>query len=148
MAYSDQQARVLTHCTTAANAVSPVIDDVKVAFPVPRGRCVRIFWTAEEDPTVMPESVLTEDLIAEVIHISVFWPLSNISETDAADYATQVYAFKHALRTAIDGDTKLNSQATLATLRNQELTYSQIAGAEYLVLDAEVAIEMTTYTLA
>lgn len=147
MAYADQQARVLVHCITAANAVAPVIDDVQVAFPVPRGRCVRIFWTAEQDPELIPDT-LTEDSIAEVLHVSAFWPLSNLSETDAADYATQVYAFKHALRTAIDADTKLNGQAKNAKLENAELTYSQIAGAEYLVLDAEIVIETTTYTLA
>lgn len=148
MAYSDQQARVLTHVQTAANAVNPAIDDVQVAFPVPRGRCVRIFWTAEEDPEVMPPGTLTEDLIAEIIHVSAFWPLSNLSEVDAAEYATQIYAFKHALRTAIDGDTKLNSQAKHVAMRNAELTYAQIAGTEYLVVDADIAIEMTTYTLA
>jgi hypothetical protein len=148
VAYSDQRARILTHATTAANAVSPVIDDVQVAFPVPRGRCVRIFWTAEEDPIVLPESVLTEDLIAEVTHISAFWPLSNIGETDAADYATQVYAFKHALRTAIDADTKLNSTAQHVTMRNAELTYAQVAGAEYLVVDVDIVTETTTYPLA
>lgn len=147
MAYADQQARVLVHAQTAANAVSPAIDDVQVAFPVPRGRCVRVFWTAEQDPDVMPPDTLTEDLIAEVIHVSTFWPLSNLSESDAADYATQVYAFKHALRTAIDADTKLNGTATLAQMRNAELTYAKIAGAEYLVLDTDVVIEMTTYPL-
>lgn len=147
MAYADQQARILTHCQTAANAVSPAIDDVQVAFPVPRGRCVRIFWTAEEDPELIPDSLI-EDSVAEVVHVSVFWPLSNLAETDAADYATQVYAFKHALRTAIDADTKLNGQARNAAMRNAELTYAQVAGAEYLVLDADIVIEQTTYTLA
>jgi hypothetical protein len=148
VAYADQLARIMTHVTTASNAVVPAIDDVQNAFPVPRGRCVRVFWTAEEDPTVMPESVLNADLIAEATHVSVFWPISNISETDAADYATQVYAFKHALRTAIDGDTKLNSQAHHVTMRNAELTYAQIAGGEYLVLDVDIVPEATTYTLA
>lgn len=147
MAYSDQQARVLAHCVTAGNAVSPAIDDVQVAFPVPRGRCVRIFWAAEQDPEKITDSLATDE-IAEVIHVSAFWPLSNVSETDAADYATQVYAFKHALRTAIDGDTKLNGHAKDVSLGNQELTYAQVAGAEYLVLDAEVVIEVTTYPLA
>ena len=146
MAFSDQQARVLVHCTTAANAVSPAIDDVQIAFPVPRGRCVRVFWTAEEDPELIPDT-LTEDIVAEVIHVSAFWPLSNIGETDAADYATQVYAFKHALRTAIDGDTKLNTHAKHVAMRNAELTYAQIAGAEFLVVDVDIAIESTTYTL-
>jgi len=146
VAYADQQARVLTHCITAANAVSPAIDDVQVAFPVPRGRCVRIFWAAEQDPEKITDSLVTDE-VAEVIHVSAFWPLSNLAESDAADYATQVYAFKHALRTAIDGDTKLNGTAKDVTLGNQELTYAQIAGAEYLVLDAEVVIEISTYSL-
>lgn len=147
MAYSDQQARILTHVTTAANAVSPVIDDVQIAFPVPRGRCVRIFWTTEEDPELILDT-LNEDSIAEVTHVSAFWPLSNLSESDARDYATQVYAFKHALRTAIDGDTKLNGQAKNVAMRNAELTYAQIAGAEYLVVDVDIVTETTTYTLA
>ena len=148
MAFSDQLARILTHCTTAANAVSPAIDDVQVAFPVPRGRCVRLFWTAEEDPVHFESDTVAEDLIAEAVHVSAFWPLSNLSEADAADYATQVYAFKHALRTAIDGDTKLNNTATGVEMRNAELTYAQIAAAEYLVLDVDIVVELTTYTLA
>lgn len=148
MAFADQLARIVTHATTAANAVSPAIDDVQVAFPVPRGRCVRLFWTAEEDPPHFEADSVVEDLIAETVHVSAFWPLSNLSETDAADYATQVYAFKHALRTAIDGDTRLNGTATGVEMRNAALTYALIAGAEYLVVDVDIAIELTTYTLA
>lgn len=147
MAFADQIAVILTHCTTAANTVSPAIDDVQIAFPVPRGRCVRVFWTAEEDPTKFADASLSEDWVGEVVHVSAFWPISNLAESDAADYATQVYAFKHALRTAIDGDTKLNGKAEDATMRNAELTYAQIAAAEYLVVDVDIAIETTTYTL-
>src|SRR5690349_12086157 len=147
MAFANQIARLVTHCTTAANAVSPVIDDVQIAFPFPRGRCVRIFWTAEEDPIHFEADTIQEDLIAEAVHVSVFWPISNLSETDAADYATQVYAFKHALRTAIDGDSKLNATALGVEMRNAELTYAQIAAAEYLVLDVDIVVELTTYTL-
>lgn len=146
MAFADQLARIKTHAVTAGAAVSPAIDDVLVAFPAPKGRCVRIFYAGEQDPELIGDTI-NQDNVDELIHLSAFWPLSNLAEVDAAAVEVQVYAFKHAFRTAVDADDKLAGNATSTAVQNCEPGYAQIGGADYRTLDIDVVVGHTSYSV-
>ena len=110
MAYVDSKARLVVHAVTAGAAVTsdPIID-VQEALPVPKERCVRVYYGGETEPHRMGgQRVLNAELVSEVTFIALFLPLAVSDEAIAATLDAQLYTFKHALRTAILGDSQLN----------------------------------------
>lgn len=149
MAYADQLAAVLTHAQAAGGAVSPAITDVVVAYPAPRGRCIRIFYGGETEPVRMGEQrVLNEEMVGEQIVVVAFWPLNNLSEDQAAGIEVEAYDLKHQLRTRILGDSQLGGMSTDLELGYAEPGFANLAGIPYRTLEMIVTTDFTSYTLA
>lgn len=148
MAYADQLARLLTHARTAGNAATPAITDVQVAYPAPRGRCGRLFYAGEAEPARMGvQRTLNSELVADQVAVVFFWPLSNVSETQASAIETEIVAVKHALRVAILGDSQLNDTATDLELEYVEPGFANLAGIPYRTLEAVVTVDFAEYTI-
>lgn len=149
MAYSDTKARLVTHAATAGAAITadPVID-VQAAFPVPKGRCVRIYYGGETEPARIPNRVLNGELVAEVTFIALFLPIPLNDESVAAAVDAQLYQFKHALRTAIDGDSQLNGYATDLALELLEPDLVTYNNTRYLLGLWRCVSDYTEYTVA
>lgn len=148
MAYADQLATVLTHARDAGNAISPAITDVVVAYPSPRGRCIRIFYGGEVEPVRMgAQRVLNEEMVGEQIVIVAFWPLNNLSEDQAAGIEVEAYNLKHQLRTRILADSQLGGMSTDLELGYADPGFANLAGIPYRTLEMIVNTDYTSYTL-
>lgn len=150
MAYADTKARLVTHATTAGAAItSDPILDVQAAFPVPKGRCVRIYYGGEAEPARMGANrTLNSELVGEITFIALFLPVVVNDEGVAAALDAQLYTFKHALRTAIDGDSQLNGYSVdldLEYLEPDLVTYNNV---RYLLGLWRCVSDYTEYTVA
>lgn len=121
MAYADVKARLLVHAQTAAAAVTPRIEDVRMGVPLPKGGCVRVYYGGETDPGRMGGRLtLNSEMVGKVTFIAAFWPVTTLDDELGAVIDAQMEAFSHALRTAVDGDTAMNGQADNTTLGDGE----------------------------
>lgn len=149
MAYSDTKARLVVHAQTAGAAVADPILDVQAAFPVPKGRCVRVYYGGESEPKRMGGNrTLNSELVSEVTFIALFLPVVLNDEAVAASLDAQLYTFKHALRTAIDGDSQLNGNAAdldLELLEPDLVTYNN---TRYLLGLWRCVSDYTEYAVA
>jgi hypothetical protein len=148
--YTDQRAAILTHALAAAATVNAQWLDVAIGAPIPRGnRCVRIFYGGEAAPQHMGGSrTLTGELVAETISLVAFWTMSTMDETAAAAIDTEMVAFKHALRTAVLGDSQLGGKSTDLEMSYAEPDYQIIGGTRYAILAVEFLLDYTEYPLA
>lgn len=150
MAYADTKARLVVHAQTAGAAITadPILD-VQAAFPVPKGRCVRIYYGGESEPHRMGGSrTLNSEMVSEITFIALFLPVPVNDEAVAAALDGQLYDFKHALRTAIDGDSQLNSNATDLDLELLEPDLVMHNNVRYLLGLWRCVSDFTEYAVA
>lgn len=149
MAYADTIAAILVHAIAAGAALTTPITDVQRAFPVPRGRCVRVYYGGEAEPKRMGASrVLNAELIAERTWVTLFLPISETSETLAAVLDAEAHAFKHELRTRILADSKLGGMQTDLEFEYITPDVVVIANARYLIVPCEITSNYTEYPIA
>lgn len=148
MAYADSLARLKTHATTAATGLSNPIKDVAIAFPAPRGRCIRLFYGGEtESEQLGTDSTLISETIGHQTVVMGFWPLSNLSETQAAVIEAEIAAWVHAFRTAVLGDIGLNATTHSLDVELAEPGFADLAGAPWRTVEVRVNTEYTEYTV-
>lgn len=148
MTYATVKAAVLTHAGTAAAAVSPAITDVKSAFPLPTGRCVRVYYGGEADPVKMGARwTLNSEMIAKRTMIAAFWPISNMSAELAASIDAEAEAFGHALRTALDGDAQLGGACADSSLLDAAPDIFNINGTRFLGVVWEFLSDYIEYSV-
>lgn len=149
MAFADQLAAIKTHAVAAGATLSPALTDVAIAHPVPRGRCVRIFWAGEVEPVRMgAQRSLNAELIAERIMLVAFWPISDSSETGAEAIETDIYALKHEIRTRVLGDSQLGGMSTDLAMSYAETDFVVISGTAYRTLECEFVTDFFEYSIA
>ena len=149
MAYADTIAAILVHATAAGAALSDPILDVARAFPVPTGRCIRVYYGGETEPRRMGgRRVLNAELVAEVTLIAAFFPLSVNDVPVAAALDTDLYNLKHDLRTRILGDSQLGGQATDLELEYVEPDLVVYGNTRYAILTWRVISDYVEYPLA
>ena len=149
MAYADQIAAVKTHAVAAGAALTRAITDVAIAAPVPRGRCVRIFYGGEAEPVRMGTArVLTGELIAERIVVVIFLPIGEYAETLTSAIEDDLYAFKHELRTRIQADSQLGGQSTDLEIGYAATEFLQIGQVVYRTLEMEITTDYIEYPIA
>lgn len=150
MAYADQIAAIKTHAAAAGAALTNKILDVEIGPPYPAtGRCVRISYGGEAEPVRMgTQRVLNAELIAERIVLTVWIAVSNLSLQEIAAVETELYDFKHQLRTRVLADSQLGGQGTDLEMTYAEVDYGVIGNVRYRVLETEFLTDYQEYPIA
>lgn len=138
-----------THATTAGASLTIPITNVKIGYPKADGRCVRIFWGGEAEPIRMgAHRVLNGELVADLIVVIAFWPLSTLSAEQAEVVELEARALTAAFRTAVLGDSQLGGQSTDLTLGYGQTDFPILAGALYRTVSFEITTDFSEYVLA
>ncbi len=149
MAYADVKARLLTHAQTAAAALSRPIDDVATGLPLPNGRCVRVYYGGETEPVRMGgRYTLNSEMVGKITMIAAFWPITSLEVEVAQVIDAEAEAFSHAFRTAVDGDSDLNSQADNTTLEYGEPDIAVVGNTRYMVVMWSAVTDYVEYAVA
>jgi hypothetical protein len=150
MSYTSQRDAILVHAAAAAAAVDAQWKDVAIGAPIPRGnRCVRIFYGGEAAPQRMGGNrVLNGELVAETVALVAFWSMSTLDESAVKAIDTEMYSFKHELRTRILGDSQLGGASTDLEMSYAEPDFQIIGGGRWAILAAEFLCDYTEYPLA
>lgn len=149
MAYADVKARLLVHCQTAGAAVTPAIQDVQIAFPLPKSDCVRVYYGGETDPNRMGGRwTLTSEMVGKVTMIGLFLPITTLDEEIAIRLDAQAEAFGHALRTAIDADQDLATAGDNTILEDAEPDIVIVGNTRFLAVLWRAVTDYQEYTLA
>ncbi len=149
MAYADTKAAIVVHAAAAGAALSDPILDARAAFPVPKGRCVRVYYAGEAEPVHMGgRRVLNAEMVAHRTTIALFLPVSLNDEALAVIVDADLYDFGHELRTRILGDSTLGGAETDLDLGYLEPDLVTYGNTRYLMGLWEVLSDYTEYTLA
>jgi hypothetical protein len=149
MAYSDQLAAIKTHAIAAGATITPKILDVSIGASPPSTRCVRIFYGGEAEPERMGGGLtLTSRLIGERIVVAVYINLSNLSEQEVEAVETELYDFKHELRTRILGDAQLGGNSTDLVMTLVEPDHIVYGNTRYRTLETEIIPEFVEYSIS
>jgi hypothetical protein len=148
MAYADVKARLLVHAQTAAAAVTPPIEDVQIAFPLPKSECVRVYYGGETEPRRIARWTLTSEMVGKITMIGLFLKITVLDEEIAKSIDARAEAFTHALRTAIDGDQDLATAGDNTTLEDAEPDIVVAGNTRFLAVLWRAVTDYTEYTLA
>lgn len=149
MAYADVKARLLVHARTAAAAVTPPIEDVQAAFPLPKSDCVRVYYGGETDPVRMGgRFTLKSELVGKVTMIGLFLPVTSLDEELAVQLDARAEAFSHALRTAINADSDLAQAGDNTNLEDGEPDLVIVGNTRFLALMWRAVTDYVEYPLA
>lgn len=149
MSYANVKAALVTHAAAAGATLTPPLLDVKAAFPLPKGRCVRIYYGGEQEPVRMGGTLtLNSELVGKVTMIAAFWPLTSLDETLAQAIDTEAEAFGHALRTAVDGDTSLGAEGDNTTLGYAEPDVVVSGNTRFLAVMWRAVTDYVEYAIA
>lgn len=149
MAFADQLAALKAHAVAAGKAIVPRVDDVAIGLPVPRGRCIRIYWDGEQAPVRMGANrVLTAELVSDRITVTLFEPVSTASEKQYEATMTAMVAFKNEMRTRVLGDSQLGGMATDLEMEYAVPDFEVIGGALFAVVPITFVTDFAEYTIA
>ena len=149
MAYADVKAAIVVHAAAAGAAMTNPILDVRGAFPIPKSRCIRVYYGGETEPTRMGGNrVLNGEMVAHRILIAAFFPISVGDEEVAVIIDNELQALAHDLRTRILGDSQLGGQSTDLTLGYCEPDLVTYGNTRYLMGLWEVLTDYVEYPLA
>ena len=148
MAYADVKARLPVHAQTAAAAVTPPIDDVQIAFPLPKSECVRVYYGGETEPRRLARYTLGNELVGKITNIAMFLPITTLDEELAKALDVRGEAFVHALRTAVDADTDLATAGDNTTLEWAEFDIVVVGNTRFLYCLVPAVTDYIEYPLA
>lgn len=149
MAYAAVKARLLVHAQTAAAAVTPPIEDVQIAFPLPKSDCVRVYYGGETDPVRMGGRwTMTSEMVGKVTMIGLFLPITSLDEELAVLIDARAEAFTHALRTAVDADQDLAGAGDNTTLGDAEPDIVVSGNTRFLAVMWRAVTDYIEYTVA
>ena len=150
LTYASAIAAIVTHATAAGAAVTPTILDVAIGGPLPTStRCVRVFYGGEAEPAKMGAgSTLNSRMIGERIVLVLWIAVSNISQQEIAAVETELYTFKHELRTRVLGDSQLGGMSTDLEMSLCEVDYLTYANTRYRTLETEFTTDFAEYSIS
>lgn len=131
---SDWLSAVKSAAGQAAATITPAYTDVVVGAPVPRGRCVRVWWGGEAIPAPQMDGrrySLNHELIAQRIAATVFEPMSDMSEGNSEAAMGRIADFVLALRTVIDEDRTLGGKSVSVEPDETPCEFLNIGGTLY-----------------
>lgn len=148
MAYPAAKARLLVHARTAAAAVTPAIEDAQIAFPLPQGDCVRLWYGGEADPSRFERYTVSSEMVGKITNIGLFLAVPTLDTEMAAHIDTRGEAFGHALRTAINGDSNLNGECDSTVLVDGTPEYITFGNARLVRYLWQAISDYVEYPLA
>jgi hypothetical protein len=148
MAYADVKARLVTHAQTASATLTRPFEDVQTGVPLPKSRCVRIYYGGETDPKRMGgRYTLNSEMVAKITLIAAFWPITALDEEQAALIDAEAEAFSHAFRTAVDADTDLNGQVDNTTLEDAQPDFVVAGTTRFLMIQWRAVTDYVEYPI-
>lgn len=149
MSYTAQRDAILVHAKAAALATNAAWTDVVIGYPLPAGKCVRIWYGGETEPVRLGgRHVLQAEEVSETILLAAFWPLSSMSTDGAKLLDDEMYKFKHELRTRVLGDSQLGGAATDLVMEYATPDLAVVGNARYAVLEVHFITDYTEYAIA
>ena len=150
LTYASAIDAIVTHATAAGAAVTPTILDVSIGGPLPTStRCVRVFYGGETEPVHMGGgTTLNSRMIGERIVLVLWIAVSNLSQQEIAAVETELYTFKHELRTRVLGDSQLGGMATDLEMAPCEPDYLTVANTRYRTLETEFTTDYAEYSIS
>lgn len=149
MSYTAARDAILVHAAAAAAATDATWLDVAIGLPRPQNRCVRVWYGGEAAPVRMGANrVLNGELVAERVVLAAFWPLSTGGVTSDKAVDSEMYTFKHELRTRVLGDSQLGGAQTDLEMEYAEPDVAVIANVRYAVLEVHFLTDFTEYAIA
>lgn len=149
MSLATQLTAIETHAITVGATFTPPLTDVCVGLPVPRGRCVRVYWDGEAEPVRMPgRFTLMSELVADRVVVRGFWPIASADEAAHRGRVLEMAALAHGMRTAIDMDQDLADGLDAIDVEHAEPDIVQIGGALFAVVDIPVTLSYREQEIA
>lgn len=142
-------AALLTHAEAAAAALTDPITDVQVGLPMPRDRCVRIYWAGEVAPPHFPNRrSLNGWLVGQQVEVTAYWPVSDAEETEAAARITDMATFVDEIRKRVQLDSQLGGEATDLLMDDAIPELEKIAGKWFAFVPCVFKTDATDYPFA
>lgn len=149
MSYADVKARLLVHAQTAGAALAVPMEDVQTGFPLPKGRCARVYYGGEADPVRMGgRYTLNSEMVGKVTMIAAFWPITALDEELGQVIDTEAEKFSHELRLAIDGDTSLADAGDNTILEDAEPDVVVVGNTRFLAVLWRAVTAYVEYPIA
>jgi len=149
-ALGDQLDALLALAETAAAACSPKYDDVAIGAPVPRGRCVRLWWSGEAIPAPQmggSRYTLNSELVGAGVVVTVFEPFSDLGEEVTANAMVNMATFIDGLRSGIDADRTLGGKTIAVEPEATPAEYAQLGQVVYGFASMAMQTGMTEYLI-
>lgn len=139
---------ITVHAVAAAAAVDSNFTDVAIGMPLPRARCVRIFYGGERDPEKMgAQRTLNSRLTAESILLRAFWPVSDYLAARGRALFGEQRSFVVQLRTRIEGDSQLGGKSADLSMHLAEPDDVVLGTTHYAIVDVEFVVDYHETTI-
>lgn len=150
MTYIAQRDAVLVHAQAAALATDPKFTNVAIGWPVLSGsKGCRVYYGGEGEAPQMPsQKSFTADLIGEHVALIAWWAVSNLADGLAKAIDTEMFTFKHELRTRLTADHTLSGQSTAIEMDFVEPDTVVVGGTRYALIGADIVVGHTEYAYA
>lgn len=147
---SDVLAELLEDAQTAGAAVTPAYTDIEIGAPMPRSRCIRVWWTGEFIPAPQMNDQrysLSTEFVGHGFAVAVFEPMSDLSEISAENRMGAMGAFVDALRGAIDADRTLGGKSVSVEPEETPVDYANLGGTLYAFAAMPIAAGIVEHTI-
>lgn len=142
-------AAIKTHAVAAAAAVDATWKDIEIAPPLPRGKCVRLFYGGEREPVHFDgNEVLNAELVAQAVTLRAFWPVADYAKARRRNLMYEMAAWSKELRTRIRGDSTLGGACTDLTVSLADPDDILFGTVHYAIVDTEVLVEYDEFFIA
>jgi hypothetical protein len=138
---------IATHASAAAVAVDTLWSDVEITAPLPRGRCVRLFYAGEARPEHYQEAnTLSTRLVAQVVIVRAFLPVADYAKLRRKNLMLDMAAFVKGLRTRLMADMTLGGACTSLHIPDTQVDDILFGQAHYAISDTAVHVEYDEFT--
>lgn len=140
---------IKTHAIAAAAAVDTKWVDVDVTAPLPRGRCVRIFYAGEGEPVhYESRDTLSSRLVAQVAIARAFLPIADYAKDRRRNLMYDMAAFVRGLRSRLMADQTLGGAVTSLHIPDTQVDDILYGSVHYAISDTQVLLEYDEFTWA
>lgn len=150
LTYASALAQIVTHAAAAGAALSNPVLDVAAGAPLPTDdRCVRVFYAGESEPAHMGAgTTLNSRLISERIELYLWIRLSGLTVQEIASVESELYTFKHELRTRVLGDSQLGGMSTDLEMDLCVTDWVTVGTSRYRLLTTAFTTDFAEYSIA
>lgn len=147
---SDVLDALLTIAQAAGAEVDPPYTDVEIGAPMPRGRCVRVWWTGEVIPAPQMDGVrysLDHELVGQGFAVTAFEPMSGFDEAPAAARMNRLATFVDEFRSGVNEDRTLGGKAMSIEPEATPVDYANLGGTLFAFAPTELTAGLVEYPI-